>query len=320
MLNIVVLDGVPLNPGDLDWSPLHELGEAEIFDRSTPPQVLERAASAHALVTNKCKIGREQIEAAPGLKYIGVTATGFDNIDIAAARERGVTVCNVPSYSAAFTAQSTWALILELAHRAGAHSDLVHAGEWSRQSDFSFWRFPQVELEGKTLLLVGSGRIGSRVGRIAQALGMQVLAAILPGRERASGEEEFERVPLDEALTRADVASLHCPANEATINLMNPARLGLMKPGALLVNTARGKLVDEGAVRRALESGRLGGFAADVLSSEPPPADHPLFGAPNCILTPHLAWASPESRRRALNVTVENLKAWSQGKPQNVVG
>jgi glycerate dehydrogenase len=319
-MKIVVLDGLPLNPGDLDWSPLHELGEVEIFDRSDAAQILERVRHAQVLVTNKCKVTSQVLEAAPALKCISVTATGFDNIDIEGARGRGVTVCNVPSYSASFTAQSTWSLILELAQRAGAHSDAVHAGDWSRCPDFSFWKHPHIELSGKTLLLVGSGNIGARAGRIGQAFGMQVLAAVLPGREGAQHSKgEFQRVPLEEGLGRADVVSLHCPANARTTGLMNAQRLKQMKPGALLVNTARGKLVDEAAVREALDSGKLGGFGADVLSVEPPPEDHPLFGAPRCILTPHIGWASIESRGRALDATVENIRKYLRGAPQNVV-
>ncbi len=313
-MKIVVLDGVPLNPGDLDWSPLGQLGDLEVFERTRPEEVLSRLAEAEVVFTNKVKLPREAIAGAPRLKLISVLATGYDVVDIEAARERGITVCNVPAYSSHFTAQTAWALILELAMRSGAHSDAVRGGAWSSCVDFSFWNFPLTQLEDKVLLIVGMGRIGQRVAKIGEAFGMKVLAAQLPGREAKAGH-----VPLDEALPQADVVSLHCPLTPQTRNLMNAERLGQMKSGALLVNTARGPLVDEVAVVQALQDGRLAGYAADVLSVEPPPADNPLLGAPNCIITPHLGWASRESRQRLLNASVENLCQFLRGEPQNVV-
>lgn len=317
-MNIVVLDARPTDSGDLDWQPLRELGTVTLHDRTSPEQIIERVRHAQVILTNKVKITRAVFEAAPGLKYLGEMATGTDNIDLQAAREHGVTVCNVAGYSSDFTAQTAWALILELAARAGEHSRLVHAGAWSECADFSFWRFPLVELSGKTLLVVGLGSIGGRVARIGAAFGMKPIAAILPGRE-SSGAGEFARVPLDEALAQADVVSLHYPLKPETRGLVNAERLALVKPGALLVNTGRGPLVDDVAVRAALESGRLAAYGADVLSAEPPPRDHPLLGAPNCILTPHLGWASIEARRRLLGGCVENLRAFLDGAPKNVV-
>ena len=317
-MKIVVLDSCPLDAGDLDWSALHALGDVTLHERTSAADVVARVGDAEVVYTNKVKLTREMFEAAPKLKFVGELATGFDNIDIAAAREHGVTVCNVAGYSADFTAQSAWALILELCSRAGDHSRLVHEGEWARCPDFSFRSFPLVELSGKTLLIVGLGNIGRRVARVGQAFGMNAVAAILPGRE-GKGDDDFPRLPLDQVLGQADVVSLHAPLNPQTRGLMNAERLALLKPGALLVNTGRGPLVDDEAVGAALRSGALAGFAADVLFPEPPPAEHPLYGAPNCILTPHLAWSSPEARHRLLDASVENLRAFLRGEPQSVL-
>lgn len=317
-MNIVVLDSSPTDAGDLDWQPLRALGSLTLHQRTRPEQVSERIAEAEAVFTNKVKINRAAFESAPRLKYLGEMATGVDNIDLEAAREHDVTVCNVAGYSSDFTAQTAWALILELAMRAGDHSRLVHQGAWSESADFSFWKFPLVELAHKTLLIVGLGSIGGRVARIGAAFGMRPIAAILPGRDSGS-HSEFERVPLDEALRRADVVSLHCPLTPQTRGLMNTGRLAMLKPSALLVNTGRGPLVDDQAVRSALESGALAAYGADVLFPEPPPREHPLLGAPRCILMPHLGWASPAARQRLLQASIENLGAFLEGSPQNVV-
>lgn len=316
-MNIVVLDACPLDAGDMDWSDLRALGNLTLHERTSPDELLERVRDADAVLTNKVKLPPAAFAGAPNLKYVGELATGYDNIDMASAREHGVTVCNVAGYSRDFTAQMTWALLLELCNRAGEHSRLVHEGEWAKCPDFSFWRFPLVELSGHTLLIVGLGNIGARVAEIGAAFGMNVLAAQLPGRN--STDDEFPRVPLDEGLQIADVVSLHCPLSPQTRGLMNAERLQLMKPSALLINTGRGLLVDDEAVARALKDGKLAGYAADVLSQEPPPAQHPLYDAPNCILTPHLSWASFETRRRLLHESVENLRAFLNGSPRNVV-
>lgn len=317
-MNITVLDAKPLDDGDLDWTPLRAMGQVTLHPGTRPEELAARVADADVVYTNKVPLRADAFDAAPRLKLVSVLATGYDVVDIPAARARGVTVCNVPAYSTASTAQTTIALLLELCHRAGAHSDAVHAGEWSRSPTFSFWKHPLVDLEGKTLLIIGMGAIGRRVAAVAGAFGMRIIAAQLPGRE-AGADEAFARLPLDEALPLADVVSLHCPMTPQTRGLIDAARLARFKTGALLVNAARGPIVDDVAVRAALESGRLSGFAADVLSSEPPPADHPLFGAPNCILTPHIAWATPDSRRRNLEISVQNLRVFLQGTPQNVV-
>ena len=316
-LRIVVLDARPTDTGDLDWEPLRALGEVTLYDRTTPDEIAERVQDAQVVLTNKVKLAREAFEAAPQLQYVGELATGYDNIDLEAAREKGITVCNVAGYSSEFTAQMTWALLLELCARVGEHSRLVHAGAWAESPDFSFWHYPLVQLAGRTLLVVGMGNIGKRVARIGQAFGMNVLAAQLPGREAANGE--FPRVPLDEALPQADVVSLHCPLRPETRGLINAERLKMLRPSALLVNTGRGPLVVDEAVSEALRTEQLAGYAADVLSQEPPPIQHPLYNAPNCIITPHLSWASHEARSTLLSESVENLRAFVAGKPRNVV-
>jgi len=316
-MKIVVLDGLPLNPGDLDWAPLHELGEVFVHQRTAPGQVTERIASADVVFTNKVKLTAEAIACAPNLKFIGEMATGYDNIDVAAAVAQGITVSNVPSYSSSFTAQTAIALLLELAMRTGYHSDAVRAGRWSACPDFSFWDGRLFQLDGKTLLVVGLGTIGRKVAKTATALGMEVVAASLPGRRPGS---DAQHIPLDEALPGADVVTLHCPLTPETRGLINAERLKLFKRGALLVNTARGGLLDEAAVAEALRSGQLAGFAGDVLSSEPPAVSNPLLSAPNTIITPHLGWASPEARSGLLAVSAANLKAFLAGAPQNVIG
>ena len=318
-MKIIVLDSRPTDVGDLNWAPLRAIGDLQLHETTPPDEVSARIGDAEVVFTNKVKLTRQAIEGAPNLKYIGELATGFDNIDIAAARERGITVCNVAGYSSAFTAQTAWALILELCARAGEHSRLVHEGKWAAQTAFSFWDYPLFELDGKTLLIVGLGNIGTRVAKIGEAMGMKAVAAITPGREGDTSPSEFPRVPLDEALKSADAVSLHAPLNPNTRGLMNAERLSMMKRGALLVNTGRGPLVDDHAVAEALQSGQLGGFGADVLFPEPPPAQHPLYGAPNCILTPHLGWASPEARARLLDESIGNLRAWLDGAPRNVI-
>lgn len=315
-MKIVILDGVPLNPGDLDWTPIKKLGEVTIYDRSPVDTVAERIKDAEIVLTNKAKVFSEHIEAAPNLKYIGEMATGFDNIDAKAARARDIPVCNVPGYSSNFTAQTAIALLMELTHRAGLHADTVRSGRWSSSPDFSFWEAPLTELDGKNMLIVGLGTIGGRVAQIAEAMGMTVIAASLPGRPPSS---EKARLPLDEAIPQADVISLHCPLTAETRGLINADRLNLFKPTAFLVNTARGAIVDEAALAQALREGKLAGFAGDVLSQEPPAADNPLLSAPNCLITPHLGWASPEARQRCLLAVAANISAFIDGGPTNVV-
>jgi len=317
-MNITVLDAKPLDAGDIDWSPIRELGSLTLHDNTFPEEVRERVSSADIIFSNKVKLPQAVFEAAPNLKMIGVLATGYDIVDLEAARAHNVVVCNVPNYSGAFTAQTAIALLLELTHRAGAHSDAVRGGHWASQSYFSFWNHPLFELDGKTLAVIGLGSIGRRVAKIAKAFGMRVIAAQLPARD-AGDDAEIPYLPLEEAIAQADVISLHCPATPQTRGLVNTEFLSQLKPGALLVNASRGALVNEDDLAAALCAGRIAGYAADVLSQEPPAASNPLLSAPNCILTPHIGWASPDCRQKILRVSAENLKAFLNGAPQNVV-
>ncbi len=294
------------------------LGELTLHPNTAPDEVAARIQSADIVLTNKVPLPASAFEAAPNLRLVSVLATGYDVIDLEAARRAGVTVCNVPAYSTASTAQTTVALLLELTQHAGAHDAAVKAGDWTRSPSFSFWNFPLTELDGKTLVVIGLGSIGGRVAAVCEALGMKIVAAQLPGRQ-PKGDSPSPRLPLDEALPLADVVSLHCPATPETRGLVNAEFLAKLKPSAFLLNTARGVLIDENAVAEALRNGKLAGFAADVLSVEPPPADNPLLTAPNCILTPHIAWASTESRRRLLDISAGNVAAFLDGTAQNVV-
>ena len=315
-MKIIVLDGTPLNPGDLNWNALREMGDVTIHERTAPSEIAERIAGAHAILTNKVKLNAQHFADAPDLNYVGEMATGFDNIDVKAARENGITVCNVPSYSANFTAQTAIALLLELCHHVGSHADAVATGAWAKSPDFSFWNHDLIDLEGKTLVILGMGTIGRRVARIGDALGMRVIAAQSPGRDYDS---DSMHIPLSDALSQADVVSLHCPLKPETRELVNAEFLGQMKPSALLINTARGAIINEADLAAALEQGAIAGFAGDVLSVEPPAASNPLLGAKNALITPHIGWASPQARARCLQTSVENLRAFVKGKPRNVV-
>ena len=312
-MRIVILDGLTTNPGDVSWEPLERLGSLTVFDRTTPGDVVARAADADAVLTNKAIVGREQIAALPRLKYVGVLATGFNIGDVAAARERGIPVCNVPEYSTPNVVQATWALILELANRVGHHDRTVHEGHWAACHDFCYWHGDLVELAGRTLGIVGHGRIGRGVAAVGRAFGMRVI------HHRRQGGGDPACVDLDTLFRDSDVVSLHCPLTPETKGLVDARRLALMKPTAFLVNTARGPLVDEAAVAAALNAGQIAGAAVDVLSVEPPPASNPLLTAKNCVITPHVAWATRDARRRLIDVTAANLAAFAAGQPQNVV-
>jgi glycerate dehydrogenase len=320
-MQIVILDSVPLNPGDLDWAPLAALGDLVIHERSAPEEVAARIADATIVFTNKAKVSAAAIAGARHLRLISVLATGYDIVDVAAAKAAGVTVSNVPGYGPASVAQATWALILELCHHAGAHDVAIRAGRWQASRSFCFWESPLVELSGKTLTIVGLGAIGRRVARIAEAFGMTVIGAALPGRTRPASQaaSPWPRLPLREALAKADVLSFHCPLTPETRQLLNAERLTWLKPSALVVNSGRGAVVDEAALAAALHAGHLAGYAADVLSVEPPPADHPLLHTPRTILTPHFAWATFEARQRLLAMSVDNLRLFLAGTPQHVV-
>ena len=316
-MKIVVLDGYTLNPGDLSWDPFKALGDFEVHDRTPAALTVERACHAGIVLTNKTVLGRAEIAALPGLRYIGVLATGYNVVDVEAARERGIPVCNVPEYSTANVAQAVFALLLELASRAGHHAQTVREGRWTGAVDFCYWDFPLVELSGLTVGIVGYGRIGRAVGRVARAFGMNVLA--LDRRGDRADEEGVRFVNLDTLFRESDVVTLHCPFTPETKELINAARLAQMKRTAFLINTARGGLVKESDLADALNHGRLAGAGLDVLSVEPPPADNPLLRAKNCIITPHIAWATRNARARLMSIAADNLRAWLRGQPQNVV-
>ncbi len=316
-MNLVVLDGHTLNPGDLSWDELQSLGPCEIFDRTTPEQILPRAASAEIILTNKVVLNRETIMALPSLRYLGVLATGHNVVDTTAARERGIPVTNIPDYGTRSVAQHTFALLLELTHHTGYHAQSVRDGRWSRSADFCYWDFPLLELDGLILGIIGFGKIAREVAKIAQAFGLRVL--IHSRTQPAQLPAGIEFGTLDEIFSRADIVSLHCPLTPATNNLVNAPRLALMKPSALLLNTSRGPLVDEAALAVALNSGRLAGAALDVLSVEPPPLTNPLLTAKNCVITPHLGWATRAARQRLMQIAVANLRTFLNGTPQNVV-
>lgn len=310
-MKIVVLDGHTENPGDLSWAELEKLGELTVYDFSEPAEAAERMADAEIVLTNKTVITREMIESHPHLRMIGVLATGFNVVDTVAAAERHIPVCNVPSYATDAVAQYTFALLLELCHRVGAHNQAVQEGRWTQGREFCFWDYPQIELSGKTMGLIGYGRIGKAVERIARAFDMTVLHTTPSGREGS--------VSLDEVLRQSDVISLHCPLTKENRHLISHETIAKMKPGVLLINTGRGPLVDEAALREALFNGHVAGAAMDVTEQEPIPADSPLLGLDNCLITPHIAWAAKEARQRLMNTVVENVRAFLQGSPVNAV-
>ncbi|MBI1841684.1 MAG: D-2-hydroxyacid dehydrogenase [Verrucomicrobia bacterium] len=316
-MRIVILDGYTLNPGDLGWEGFQALGETTVHDRTPPTEIVARARDAEAVLTNKVPLSRQALEALPKLRYIGVLATGYNIVDVAAAKERGIVVANVPAYGTRSVAQMTLALILELALRVGDHAQSTRQGEWSRCPDFCYWRSPLVELEGRTLGLVGLGRIGRAVAELGAAFGMKVIALTRSAPSAAAGPTTAP--DLRALLESSDVVSLHCPLTDSTRQLINRESLSWMKRDAWLINTSRGPLVEEMALAEALNEGRLGAAALDVLSVEPPPADHPLLSARNCWITPHIAWASAAARRRLLGTAVDNLRAFCQGRAQNTV-
>ena len=316
-MKIVVLDGFTLNPGDLDWAGLRALGDCEIHDRTAPDEIVARSKDTEIILTNKTILSRATLTALPKLKYIGVLATGVNVVDAAAARERGVPVTNVPDYGTRSVAQLTFALLLELAHHAGHHAQTVREGRWSRSADFCYWDFPLLELDGLTMGLVGFGRIGRAVGELAAAFGMKVLVHSRRTPEKIPPGVRF--VGLEELFRSSDVVSLHCPLTSETNQIVNAERLAWMKPTAFLINTSRGPLVDEAALAGALNQKKIAGAAVDVLSVEPPPANNPLLTAKNCLITPHLAWATRAARARLMQIAVANVAAFLAGAPQNVV-
>lgn len=311
-----MLDAHTLNPGDLSWAALEALGSCEIHRRTAPDELLARARGAEILLTNKTPLTRAELSALPALRYIGVLATGHDVVDARAAAERGVVVTNVPAYGTASVAQLTFALLLELCNHVAVHADAARSGRWSASGEFAYWERPLVELAGLKLGIVGLGRIGQAVAGIGAALGMRVVAA---ARQPAPKPLAVERLPLEQVFEEADVLSLHCPLTPSTARLVSAERLSRMKPSAFLINTARGGLIDEAALADALGERHIAGAALDVLAVEPPPHDHPLLRAPNCLVTPHIAWATRASRARLLETAVDNVRAFLAGTPRNVV-
>jgi glycerate dehydrogenase len=316
-MKIVVLDGYTLNPGDLSWDELRALGDCDIHDRLRDDELVPRAAEAEIMLTNKMMVSGKHMSRLPKLRYIGVTATGYNIVDVAVAREREIIVTNVPAYGTASVAQMTFALLLELTQRTGHHAQTVREGRWSKSPDFCYWDFPLVELDGLTMGIIGLGRIGRAVARLAQAFGMRVIAT---GRSKpADLPAGVAWTDLEPLLRASDAVSLHCPLTPETKHIINAQRLAIMKPSAFLLNTSRGPLVDEPALAAALRAGQIAGAGLDVLTEEPPPARHPLYPAPNCFITPHIAWATRAARARLMRVAVENVRAFINGKPQNVV-
>jgi len=315
-MNICILDGYTLNPGDLSWTELQQLGPVEIHDRTPPTEITARATNAEIILTNKTPLTHATLGALPNLKYIGVLATGTNVVDLAAARDRGIPVTNVPAYGSRSVAQATFALLLELTLRTGHHAQRVRDGGWTCAVDWCFWDSPLVELDGLTLGIVGLGRIGVTVAEIGRAFGMNVIAH----NPSARSEPSFVQfVDLETLFRTSDIVSLHCPLTPQTKNLVNAERLASMKPSAYLLNTSRGPLIDEAALSEALNAGRIAGAGLDVLSVEPPPAENPLLTARNCIITPHNAWGTRAARARLLHIAVENVRGFLVGKAQNVV-
>lgn len=310
---IVILDGFTANPGDISWAAIEALGNCKIYDRTGEADVVARAADADIVLTNKTLITQKSLAALPRLRYIGVLATGYNTVDVQAAQQRGILVCNVPEYSTPNVTQAVFALLLELTNRTGHHSQTVHEGRWSASPDFCYWDGELVELAGRTLGIVGYGRIGKAVAAVGRAFGMQILA------HRRTASEDPQFVSLDRLLCESDVVSLHCPLVPDTKELINAATLAQMKPSAFLINTARGALIHEPDLAAALNAERIAGAGLDVLSVEPPLASNPLLSARNCVLTPHIAWATRNARLRLLEVTAANIRSYLLNRPQNVI-
>jgi glycerate dehydrogenase len=317
-MKIVVLDGRPLAAEREAWAELDRLGDVEVYEDSSPEEIRSRARGAAVLIANKAPVRADLIDGLPDLRFIAITATGFDCVDVAAARRRGIPVSNVPEYGTDSVAQFVFALLLELCHHVAVHDAAVRAGEWSSQPDFCLRKTALIELAGRTMGIAGFGRIGRRVGELARAFGMTVLAYD-PLRGPSSAECPVTWCELDDLFARADVISLHCPLTPQTAGLVNRERLRRVKPNALLINTARGGLIVEQDLAEALNAGRLAGAAVDVVSSEPIRPDNPLLTASRCLITPHIAWATQEARRRLLQATVANVVAFLDGRPTNVV-
>ena len=317
-MKIVVLDGYTLNPGDLSWDGFKALGDVVVYDRTSADQTAERIGDADIVITNKTVIDQHVLDACPTVKYIGVLATGYNVVDIVAAKNRGIPVTNVPAYGTRAVSQFAIALLLEICHHIGEHSQTVRAGDWTQSLDFCYWNHPLIELAGKTIGIIGFGRIGQQTATIAQALGMKVLAHA-NHRKTELESETLQYADLDVLFAKADIISLHCPLFESTKGIINKDSIGKMKDGVIIINTSRGPLIVEEDLADALNSGKVHAAAVDVVSAEPISADNPLLQAKNCIITPHIAWAPQESRVRLLNIAVDNLKSFLTNAPVNVV-
>ena len=314
-MKITVLDGYTENPGDLSWDWLEKLGDCTIHDRTPAELIAGRTKDCDIVITNKTPLRRELLETLTELKYVGLLSTGYNIVDWEYCKEKNIPVCNIPSYSTSAVAQLAFALILELTNAVGIHSSSVHGGEWTACKDFCYWKTPLTELDGKTLGIIGFGKIGKAVAKIADAFGMEVLAST----NHPSPTENVEFCSKDELLSRSDFVSLHCPLTPLTEGMVNADFLSKMKPTAILINTSRGQVVDEKALADALENGIIAGAGLDVLSVEPPRSDCPLIGAKNCYITPHIAWAGFETRERLMKICRENVEAFLNGTPVNVV-
>ena len=318
-MKIVILDGYCENPGDLSWDPIAKFGEIEVYDRTvdTAEAVIERLKDADILVGNKNTITGEIMDACPKLKFIAVQATGYNVIDVQAAKERGIPVSNVPTYGTAAVAQHAMALLLEITNRVGHHDSEVHAGRWQKGPDWCFWDYPLMELDGKTMGIIGFGKIGQQMGRLAKAFGMKVLAA--GSRPTEEGRAIADYVEMDELFAQSDVISLHCPLFPNTKGIICKENIAKMKDGVIIINSSRGPLIVEEDLAEALHSGKVSAAAMDVVAVEPMRDDNPLLGAPNCIITPHIAWAPKEARQRIMDTTAKNIEAFLKGNPINVV-
>ena len=317
-MKIVILDGYTLNPSDLSWAELEKLGDVTVYERTAPEDIVQRIGDAEYVYTNKTALTKETFDACPSIKWVGVLATGYNVVDVASAKEKGIPVCNVPTYGTSAVAQYVFALLLELCHHVGEHSKSVKNGDWTNSIDFCYWNYPLVELKDKTIGIIGLGRIGQNTAKIAQAFGMNVLAFDQYQVEDLKSET-LKYVELDELFAQSDVISLHCPLFESTKGIINKNNIAKMKDGVMLINTSRGPLVVEEDLKAALESGKIAGAACDVVSTEPIKADNVLLDAPNMIITPHIAWAPKESRKRLLDIAVNNLAEYLKGNVTNAV-
>lgn len=319
-MKMVILDGYTENPGDLSWSELEKLGELTVYDRTSltdEEEIAARIDNADILLTNKTPVSAAALDKNPGVKYISVLATGYNIVDVEVARARGIPVSNVPAYGTAAVAQFAIAMLLEICHHVAHHSETVHAGRWEQSPDWCYWDYPLIELQGKTMGIIGFGRIGQQTGRIAKAMGMNILAT--GSRPTDSGREIAEYVELDELLARSDVIALHCPLFPSTQGIISRENIAKMKDGVILLNNSRGPLIDEQALADALNSGKVYAAGLDVVSTEPIRGDNPLLKAKNCFITPHISWAPKESRQRIMECAVENVKAYLSGSPIHVV-